>query len=239
MARYGKTTTAIAELAAPIDGSHRPFFTPAVAPSARRGRVRRLAESIGSRVTSYQGKGTPAFPPAAARPTSSEEAVETAAARPPGDRVRRQAVGVGHRQWRLPLPIGRGGCSMSSAPSQYPAPPLCTATPQPWPSPFPSGPRRRLPRGRRGRHPGAVDAGARRRASSRGFVDAFGRPPAPGARGGRMTKAGFWIMKHLPVADGRGTPSPLMAQGTALPMAVGMASDRASGTGRGVDGARR
>jgi acetolactate synthase-1/2/3 large subunit len=75
----------------------------------------------------------------------------------------------------------------------------------------------------------AVRAGAAERSGPElGFLDALGNSPhAPRLISADMCKAGFWLMKHLPVRPGGVHAfSSYLTMGTALPMAIGMSLAR-------------
>ena len=224
----------IAELAAAIAESQCPLVYAGGGAVRHDGgaAVRRLAETIGApMVTSYQGKGIAgASHPLRLGPMSSEEAVRDCCSRADLAIVFGAKLSAsGTDQWRLPLPepswrvgyerrphphyphlreIHRDAAAVAGALTKR----VTGGARPPWADVAAIR--------------AAVDAGARRRGElEMGFVDSLREAQGtPAHVAVDMTKAGFWIMKHLPVADGgRHAFSSYLAMGTALPMAVGMA----------------
>ena len=237
--RYGRgpeddDDAVIAELAAAIADAERPLIYAGGGAVRHDGgaAVRRLAETIGAPiVTSYQGKGIAGPPhPLWVGPTASEEGVRDCCC--PGrcrTGVRGQAVGSRGRT--------SGGCRCRSKPgrSATSVGPIRTTRSSGRSPPTPPRLLPGLAGGARapGRHgptwplsgptsrPGRAGGANWRWGSSTALRDAPGTPALVAVD---MTKAGFWLMKHLPVADGgRHAFSGYLAMGTALPMAIGTA----------------
>jgi len=192
--------------------------------------VRRLAETIGAPiVTSYQGKGIAGPPhPLWVGPMASEEGVRDCCARADVAVVfGAKLSAAGTDQWRLPLPEQTWQVGYERRPHpHYPQLRKISADA----AAVAAGLAGRLA----ARPPWAdvaairadIESGARRRGElEMGFVDALrDAPGTPSLVAVDMTKAGFWLMKHLPVAaGGHHAFSGYLAMGTALPMAIGMA----------------
>ena len=192
--------------------------------------VRRLAETIGAPiVTSYQGKGIagPAHP-LWFGPTSSEAAVRQCCARADIAVVfGANLSAAGTDQWRLPLPeqAWRVGYERRPHP-HYRQLQEIQADAAAAADGLAGRVRPRPPWADVSAVRAEVDAGARRRGGlEMEFVDALREAPGTAALVALdMTKAGFWLIKHLPVvAAGHHAFSGYLAMGTALPMAIGMA----------------
>jgi len=223
---------ALAALAAALTAAERPLIYAGGGAVRHDGgaAVRRLAETIGAPiVTSYQGKGIagPAHP-LWFGPTSSEAAVRECCARADVAVVfGANLSAAGTDQWRLPLPeqVWRVGYERRRHP-HYPQLQEIHADAAAAADGLAGrlGPRR--PWADVAAVRAEVDAGARRRGGlEMEFVDALREAPGTAALVALdMTKAGFWLIKHLPIAAaGHHAFSGYLAMGTALPMAIGMA----------------
>jgi len=223
---------AVAALAAAIADAERPLIYAGGGAVRHDGgaAVRRLAETIGAPiVTSYQGKGI-AGPthPLWIGPTSSEAAVRECCAQADVALVFGAKLSAsGTDQWRLPLPeqAWRVGYECRPHP-HYPHlreihadAAAVGARLAGWALARPSWADVVAIRA-------DVERGARRRgALEMEFLDVLREAPGSAPLVAvDMTKAGFWVMKHLPVVPGgHHAFSGYLAMGTALPMAVGMA----------------
>ena len=222
----------LAELAAVITAAERPLVYAGGGAVRHDGgaAVRRLAETIGAPiVTSYQGKGIAGPPhPLWVGPMASEAGVRACCTRADVAVVfGAKLSAAGTDQWRLPLPEQTWQVGYERRPHpRYPQLRMISADA----ATIAAGLAGRLA----ARPPWAdvaairvdIEAGARRRGEREmGFVDALREAPGtPALMAVDMTKAGFWVMKHLPVAaGGHHAFSGYLAMGTALPMAIGMA----------------
>jgi len=230
--RRGDDEAALGALVAALTAAERPLVYAGGGAVRHDGgaAVRRLAETIGAPiVTSYQGKGIagPAHP-LWFGPTSSEAAVRDCCARADVAVVfGANLSAAGTDQWRLPLPEQAWRVGYERRPHPH--------YPQLQEIHTDAAAAADGLAGRLGPRPpwadlaavrAEVEAGARLRGGPEmEFVDALREAPGTAALVALdMTKAGFWLIKHLPVAaGGHHAFSGYLAMGTALPMAIGMA----------------
>jgi len=223
---------AIAELVAALAAAERPLVYAGGGAVRHDGgaAVRRIAETIGAPiVTSYQGKGIagPAHP-LWVGPMASEDGVRDCCARADVAVVfGAKLSAAGTDQWRLPLPeqAWQVGYEHRSHP-HYPQLRKISADAATVAAGLADRLAARPPWAEAAAIRAGIQAGARRRGElEMGFVDALREAPGtPALVAVDMTKAGFWLLKHLPVAaGGHHAFSGYLAMGTALPMAIGMA----------------